>query len=313
MRGQDRISLLALCRIPGVKWELIAREAARPGGLERLLSGDVGERGGADARKALREGLGAIGAHRETVAKMIEQVEAAGDHLTTVLDDDYPLNLRMIFNSPPFLFYRGELLAEPDALSVAVVGTRNATDEGLRRAEKMARLLATNGVTVLSGLAKGIDTAAHQATLRAGGRTVAVMGTGIRRIYPKENEGLAREIVEKGGALVSQFWPDSPPATYSFPRRNVTMSGMGQGTVVIEASSTSGAKMQARLAVQHGKKVFLIAQLVTDQTWAKKYVERGDAIDVRDIRDVISALRSPETIRAKTQQRRRLQLELEMA
>src|SRR5262249_2922311 len=154
------------------------------------------------------------------------------------------------------------------------------TAAGRRRAARMARLLAANGVTVLSGLARGIDTAAHQAALDAGGRTVAGLGTGIRRIYPPENPELAEQIVERG-ALVSQFWPDTPPTTYGFPRRNVTMSGMGQGTVVIEAASTSGAKMQARLALEHGKKVFLVHHLVTEQPWARRYLERG-AVVVQD-------------------------------
>jgi DNA processing protein len=164
------------------------------------------------------------------------------------------------------------------------------------------------GVTVLSGLARGIDTAAHDATLAAGGRTIAVMGTGIRTVYPAENRDLAERIAETG-ALVSQFWPDTPPTTYSFPRRNIVMSGMGQGTVVIEASATSGAKMQARYALEHGKQVFLLASLVRHHPWARKYLDRG-AIEVADAGEIVRRLQSPEAVQALSDQRRQPTLSL---
>ena len=135
--------------------------------------------------------------------------------LLTVLDDGYPDNLRKVFNHPPFLFVRGELL-EQDARSVAVVGTRQASPEGLRRAYDLASQLAARGVTVISGLAAGIDTSAHSGSLDAGGRTIAVMGTGIDRVYPRQNAELAERIPLQG-ALVSQFWPGAPPKSSKFP------------------------------------------------------------------------------------------------
>lgn len=134
----------------------------------------------------------------------------------TVLDQEYPANLRLIPNLPPFLFYRGDLL-DADALSVAVVGTRTASDDGLRRAARMSRLLAEHGVTVVSGLAKGIDMAAHEAARSSGGRTIAVLGTGITMCYPEQNRDLAEKITS-GGALASQFWPSRPPRKDGFPR-----------------------------------------------------------------------------------------------
>jgi DNA processing protein len=173
----------------------------------------------------------------------------------------------------------------------------------------MARLLVENGVTVLSGLARGVDTAAHTASLDAGGRTVAVLGSGLRRIYPPENVGLAARIAESG-ALVSQFFPDAEPTKHSFPLRNITMSGMGQGTVVIEAGSTSGAKMQARLALEHGKKVFLISHLVATQPWAKKYLARG-AIQVDQVDEIVAALRSTDDVRARARDTDQLALGLD--
>jgi DNA processing protein len=240
---------------------------------------------------------------------MLQSALDEGMRLTTVLDDDYPLNLRTIFNAPPFLFYRGELRADEDARSVAVVGTRTPSADGLRRAAKMAGLLAQRQVTVLSGMALGIDAAAHEAALDAGARTMAVLGNGLRQLYPRAHAELAERIAANG-ALVSQFWPDAPPTTYSFPRRNVTMSGMGQGTVVIEASSTSGAKMQARLALEHGKKVFLVRNLVTNQPWAQKYLARG-AVEVKDVADIVHRLRAVEDIRTLAQQAHQLGLGLD--
>jgi DNA processing protein len=173
------------------------------------------------------------------------------------------------------------------------VGTRAPSPKGIDRAERMARLLVEAGVTVLSGLARGIDTAAHRACLDAGGRTIAVLGSGIRRVYPSENAELADRIADSG-AVVSQFWPDSAPATYNFPRRNVVTSGMSQGTVVIEATATSGAKMQARLAIEHGKQVFLLHSLVTEREWAQRYLQRPRVHEVFDVADILRLLRSPD-------------------
>lgn len=302
--------LLALCAIPGMDWCLLAREGQRPNGLARLLRGELTETGSAADDGALR-----LAHARKDPAPLTLRVDREirkaakvdGVRLTTVLDDDYPSNLRVIYNLPPFLFYRGSLLAD-DTRSIAVVGTRGASQTGLDTASWVATELARAGVTVLSGLARGIDAAAHAATLDAGGRTIAIMGTGITRCYPAENANLAERIVERG-ALVSQFWPTAPPARYNFPRRNVVTSGMGQGTVVVEATRTSGAKMQARLALEHGKRVFLLRSLVASQTWARDYVSRG-AIEVESVDDILRFLRSPEQIEALSSQRRQLALDI---
>ena len=151
-----------------------------------------------------------------------------------------------------------------DARSVAVVGTRDASAEGINKARKISERLVESGVVVVSGLARGIDTAAHTATLAAGGRTIAVIGTGITRTFPAENKELAGEISESG-LIASQFWPSASPAKWTFPRRNVVMSGIAQGTVVVEASSTSGAKMQARSGART-RQARLLAQVTRDRT-----------------------------------------------
>ena len=312
MIPENRLQLLALCALPGVSWYAVARAALEPDGIERLLHGEPTETSteGVNTASAVAAGVGELDEHlgraREEVAAAEEQV---GAKLVTVLDEDYPANLRLIFNLPPFLFYRGQLQRD-DARSVAVVGTRKPSEEGIGRARKMAAALVGEGVTVLSGLALGIDTAAHEATLDAGGRTIAVTGTGILRAYPAANKALAERIVERG-ALVSQFWPTQPPAQHTFPRRNVVTSGMSQGTVVIEASKTSGAKMQARLALQHGKIAFLIDSLVTSQPWARGYLEKFPrAVKVGDVQEVIEQLRSTENVETVSEARRQLALAL---
>ena len=245
---------------------------------------------------------------QDRVERELEAADPSGATLVTVLDDHYPANLRLVPNLPPFLFVLGRLEAV-DTRSAAVVGTRQASPAGTARAAAMARELVEQGVTVTSGLARGIDTAAHTAALQHGGRTIAVVGTGITRCYPAENRGLAEAITEHG-AVVSQFWPTAPPAKYTFPRRNVVMSGISQGTVVIEASRTSGAKMQARIAAEHGKRVFLLRSLVTEQEWARAMVARGAAIEVASVHDVIGHLATPERVQQVGNTRQQLALEL---
>lgn len=306
--GQRR--LLQLCAIrldrESVDWNVIARQAQDPRGLDDLWQGIVTEKSVAAKRSVpiLRKALRDPEPLARRVDAELAAAAAAGARLVTVMDEGYPANLRLIPNLPPFLFYVGDL-REEDARSVAVVGTRRATDIGIDRAAQMSRLLAERGVTVISGLARGIDTAAHRAALAAGARTVAVFGTGITHRYPAENGDLAEEI-SASGALVSQFWPTRPPGKDTFPRRNVVTSGISQGTVVIEASSTSGAKMQARLAIEHGKKVFLLRSLVTSQPWASDYVERRGAIEVADVDEVVARLAAPERVRQATHQQTQL-------
>jgi len=220
-----------------------------------------------------------------TIETTLEQFPDAS--LITVLDPEYPENLRRIYNRPPFLFIRGRLIDE-DNRSVAVVGTRRASPEGRKRARDLAAALAQRGVTVVSGLAAGIDTSAHSGALDGGGRTVAVMGTGIDSTYPADNAALADRIAAHG-ALISQFWPGSAPRASNFPLRNVVTSGMAVGTVVIEASGKSGARMQARLALEHRKRVLLMKDLVMQDEWAQLYEKRGATV-VETVDDILSVL-----------------------
>jgi DNA processing protein len=194
-----------------------------------------------------------------------------GWRLVTVLDDDYPENLRTVHDRPPILFVSGSL-ASRDARSIAIVGARRASSGGLAAAATLGGALARSGYVVVSGLAAGIDTAAHEAALSADGRTVAVIGTGLRHSYPPENAALQHRIAAEG-AVVSQFWPDAPPTRTSFPLRNAVMSGLALGTVVVEASFRSGARLQARLALGHGRPVFLW-RTVLEEPWAREVAQR---------------------------------------
>lgn len=226
---------------------------------------------------------------------------ADGIDMRSVLDVEYPGNLRGAFDSPPYLTVRGELDDEWARRAVAVVGTRNASPEGAARARRVARTLVDGGYAVLSGLAKGIDRQAHEAAIDAGGRTVAVMGTGLGKVYPAEHKPLAQRIIERGGALVSQFEPGSSGARHHFPMRNATMSGLALATVVVEAGETSGAKIQALAGLKHGSSVFLLRSLVDQQEWARDLSTRGRhgsvAVVLDDVDQLMSALEAHQTER----------------
>jgi len=189
---------------------------------------------------------------------------------------------------PPLLFTRGRL--RTDTRAIAVVGSRNASEQGLHIARAVSTTLARRGVTIVSGLAHGIDTAAHEAALEAGGRTVAVIGTGIRRYYPATNRTLQEHIADVG-LVISQFWPDSPPTRHTFPMRNAVMSGYAAATVVIEAGSRSGARIQARLALQHGRPFVLTSQVMR-HGWAQEFAERPGVYVVRSMVELLDAVES---------------------
>jgi DNA processing protein len=207
-----------------------------------------------------------------STATEIEAWEACGIHLVSVLDPRYPENLLAVHDRPPLLFVAGTL-APADAWSVAVIGSRQASKDGIAAATEIAEHLVDCGYSVISGLAAGIDTAAHRAALDRGGRTVAVIGTGLLRSYPPQNAELQRQIATHC-AVVSQFWPEAPPTRRSFPMRNAVMSGVSLGTVIVEASQTSGARVQARLALAQGRPVFLLDALL-EQQWARELTTRA--------------------------------------
>jgi len=207
-------------------------------------------------------------------------------------DDAYPVALRTLSEPPPLLYVRGTLRPE-DAVAVAVVGARRATPYGLHIAEQLGRDLARHGVTVVSGLARGIDGAAHRGALAAGGRTLAVLGCGPDRAYPPEHARLLAQVVA-AGAVLSEYPPGTPPLRHHFPLRNRLISGLSLGVVVVEGREDSGALITAECALAQGREVLAVPGSIFAPTSALplRLLHEG-ATPVRHVEDVLDALRLP--------------------
>ncbi|GIX31664.1 MAG: DNA processing protein DprA [Porticoccaceae bacterium] len=252
MTEREAASLLAL--LPATGPARVREAAARCGGFANLLAG----------RGELPPSLaGEVARWREEVARSRPALEeraarlaAAGIQILPLTDPLYPSLLREIPDPPPWLFVRGR----PEALSlpqIAIVGSRRASRFGLAQAERFAAQLAAGGFAITSGLAVGIDAAAHRGALRTG-VTVAVLGSGLARIYPRQHRELAEEIVAGGGALVAELPPEAPPLPHHFPRRNRILSGLALGVLVVEAAAQSGSLITARHALEQGREVFAV-------------------------------------------------------
>jgi DNA processing protein len=221
----------------------------------------------------------------------LQEWASAGFDVLTVLDGDYPLALRAIHEMPPVLFTKGTVRRED--LGVSIVGSREASAMGRSMAATIAKGLVERGLSVISGLAHGIDTAAHEATLQAGGRPVGVIGTGIKHVYPSTASSRAlHERVAAAGVLISQFLPDAPPSRTSFPMRNVTMSGLGKASIIVEAGELSGTRGLARAAVEHGRAVILTDVVVNTTQWGKQLVGRPGVYVAASTAEVMSIVES---------------------
>jgi DNA processing protein len=263
--ARERAAVLALMARGRVEWNRLAGSIEEAGSALALLK-QMEETG--------NPRLFDVESAQVTLDQLEERVisyEREGIRLITVLDAAYPTNLRMVHDRPPALFVRGEL-SPADERSVAVVGSRKASPESLEKAAEIARDLVAQDFVIVSGLAAGIDSAAHQATLDAGGRTVAVIGTGLRHHFPKQNAEL-QEQLGRESAVISQFWPGQEPRRWTFLQRNAVMSGFARASVVVEASDESGARMQARLAIEQGRPAFLLRSLLHHE-WAQAYAEQ---------------------------------------
>jgi DNA processing protein len=192
----------------------------------------------------------------EDLEKELESAKKLGLKILTVEDKDYPENLKNIPDPPLVLYVKGELSLE-DKYSIGIVGSRRASIYGLNNAQRFAFELAQKGFTIVSGMARGIDTYSHRGALKAKGRTLAVMGSGFNQIYPPENEKLAEEIAQNG-AVISEFPIDTGPFRQNFPRRNRVISGLSLGVLVVEATRNSGALITADFALEQGREVFAL-------------------------------------------------------
>ena len=216
--------------------------------------------------------------------------------LITMNDTLYPARLGEIYDPPLVLFTRGELL-EVDEVSVAIVGTRRATPYGIRMAEKLGRELAARGITVVSGMATGIDSAAHRGALEAGGRTIAILGNGVDVVYPKHNAELMQAIIQQGCTL-SQFPMGYEPHKGHFPQRNRIMSGMTLGTVVVQAPARSGALITANTAAEQGREVFAVpGEVGVNASEGPHALIREGAKLVETVEDILVELNLPAEVR----------------
>ena len=224
-----------------------------------------------------------------SIERELEAIERERIEVRSVLDSRYPARLNMIADPPPLLYITGTL-TEQDELAVAIVGARRATAAGRAVTEELSHDLAEAGMTVVSGLARGIDAAAHRGALAAGGRTIAVLGCGIDRTYPPEHERLRRQIEERG-AIVSEVAMGVPPHSHHFPRRNRIISGLSLGVIVTEAAVGSGSLITARLAAEQGREVFAVPGFVKQDTsrGTNALLKEGAAL-IERAQDVIDAL-----------------------
>jgi DNA processing protein len=263
---QNRLAWVALTLTPGLGPKRILRAAKTLADLSILFRLSLTELESltfpAPAAQFLFTGKARTEAERELV-RMGEQK----GKILTFEDEDYPEQLREIFDPPPVLWVLGEakLLARP---SIAIVGTRHPTPYGTGMAEVLARDLASRRMVVLSGMARGIDTAAHRGALAAGGNTVAIWGTGVDVIYPKENKSLAENILVAGGAIVSEYRLGTFPAPQNFPKRNRIISGISIGVLVVEAGENSGTRVTARCALEQNRDVYAVpGNVTTKNAW----------------------------------------------
>lgn len=226
---------------------------------------------------------------RLSLESEMERIDRGGIQVITIADPIYPRLLKMIPAPPPVFYVRGTLLPEDD-LAIAMVGTRRSTSYGREVTSRIAAGLAEAGVTVVSGLARGIDGAAHHAALKAGGRTFAVLGSGVDIIYPSEHDGLALQIIENG-ALISDYAPGRKPDAPNFPARNRIISGLSLGVVVIEAPSRSGALITVDFAADQGREVFVVpGSVLSDNSAGCLRLLRDGARVVASAADVLEDL-----------------------
>ena len=221
--------------------------------------------------------------------KVWKKIESQNIHILTWEDEAYPQRLKEIDQPPPVLYIRGEYLPD-DLFAVAIVGTRRVTAYGRQITEELSSFLAANGITVVSGLARGVDSIAHQTALKAGGRTIGVLGSGVDKIYPPEHRALAEKMMESG-AIISDYAPGTPPDASNFPPRNRIISGLSLAVVVIEAGETSGALITAEFAAEQGREIFAVpgSILAPQSKGTNKLIQNG-ALPLLSVNDLMQAL-----------------------
>jgi DNA processing protein len=266
---------IALNMTPGVGPRAAARLLERFGSAEAVFAALRAELERLRLRPEAIESIVLRDCHAAAETEL-ERIRALGADVLVLDDGAYPALLREIADPPITLYVRGEWAACLDAPCVGIVGSRRCSTYGQNVASLLARDLASRGVTIISGLARGIDAAAHRGALEAGGRTVGVLGTGVDEIYPRDHRKLAEEITARGGALVSQFPLGTPPIPENFPYRNRIISGLSLGVVLVEAAENSGSLITARLAMEQNREVFAVPGNITSRnSFGTNYLIKG--------------------------------------
>jgi len=283
---------------PGVGPRAAAKLLERFGSAEAVYGATRAE---LEQLRMLPEAVDTI-IHRELKSKAdaeIGYVRQLGGDLLLLDDGTYPALLREIYDPPIVIYVKGAWSECLELPCVAIVGSRKSSTYGQNAALMLARDLAHRGVTIVSGFARGIDAAAHRGALEAGGRTVAVLGTGIDRCYPRDHEKLASDILNSNGALVTQFPLGTPPVSENFPYRNRIISGLTLGTVVVEAAENSGSLITARLAIEQNREVFAVPGNITSRnSFGTNYLIKGAGAKlVQQWQDI--AMELPPQIAAK--------------
>ena len=289
MLSNETISLIHLNMIQGVGLKTVQRLRDAFGSAESALQATPDALEKVDQLSPAMRDLLQRKPIQYPIERELELISEYGCQVVTLYDDAYPEYLKEIDTPPLVLYIRGELTQE-DSLSLSIVGSRDAKDYGRKVSYRLSYQLAQRGLTVVSGLARGIDTSAHRGALEAGGRTIAVMGSGLSFIYPAANNDLAEKITESG-ALISEFPMGVKPKPRNFPRRNRIISGLTLGTVVVEASNRSGALITARLAGEQGREVFAVPGEIFSElsTGTHKLIHNGAKL-INTVDDLLNEL-----------------------
>src|SRR6201997_3957822 len=273
-----KLQWLALLLTPGVGAGRARKLLDHFGAIDRLFAASLSELEGLGLPAAAAQGIGS-GRSLEAAAEEHDRARELGAAVIVQGDAEYPKRLLEIYDPPLALYLKGnaEVIDKP---GISVVGTRHPTPYGVSMAERLACDLAGRGLIIFSGMARGVDTAAHRGALNAHGRTVAIWGTGIDEVYPKENRKLADQILDSGGAIITEFPLGTFPAPQNFPVRNRIISGISLGVLVIEAAEYSGTRVTARCALEQGREVFAVPGNVTNKTsWGPNtLIKQGAAL-----------------------------------
>ncbi|HEX28927.1 TPA: DNA-protecting protein DprA [Candidatus Poribacteria bacterium] len=287
-------ALIHLSLIPGIGNAVIRRLKENFGSVQAGLEASEGELKGVLPPRIYGKLL--RGRSSKPILRRLErEIELVGEMKCRTVafgEEGYPSNLVHIYDPPPILFIKGELNPD-DKFAVSVVGTRRATTYGRDVCSKLTREIVQQGFTIVSGMARGIDTVAHRSALESGGRTIAVLGSGLSNIYPRENTKLAEEI-SRNGALISEFPMTTPPVDVNFPRRNRIISGLSLATIVVEADERSGALITADFALEQGREVLAVPGSIFSRCsrGTHRLIKEGAAL-MESVDDLLNALNIP--------------------